>query len=151
MRTGFFLRAETLQKFGSYLDDLAEDVGPELAYSAYGGKSIQRQSHGEGFLGILENRLSSKGIYILDEPEAALAPSKQLRLLALLQQAENTGLMQIIIATHSPIIMSYPHADLIEISEGKIEHKNYKETEHFKLYARFLANPEKYHNIILSS
>lgn len=145
---GFFLRAETLQEFGSYLDRMAQDVGEEVAYNGYGDTSLKKRSHGEGFIGILENRLESNGIVLLDEPEAALSPRKQMQLLALLHRAENAGNTQIIIATHSPIIMSYPTAQLLEICEGQITETSFKETEHYRLYRRFLETPETYHRII---
>ena len=148
-RGGFFLRAETLQEFGAYLDEMADEYGDAIAYAGYGGKSLRKQSHGEGYLGILQSRLDTKGLVLLDEPEAALSPNKQMQLLALLGEAEKENKAQVIIATHSPIIMSYPNAQLFEIYEGGLEEKSYKETEHYRLYARFLADPEKYHQLIL--
>ena len=127
---------------------MAGEWGEGVAYAPYGGKSIHEQSHGEGFLNILESRLGTKGIYILDEPEAALSPAKQMALLSLIRQAEKRGDAQIIMATHSPIIMSYPYAQLFEISGGDIVEKKFKETSHYNLYSRFISNPEKYHEII---
>lgn len=145
---GFFLRAETLQEFGAYLDDMAKHHGEHVAYNGYGDKSLRDQSHGEGFIGILENRLDSRGLVLLDEPEAALSPARQIQLLALLRRAEAAKKTQIIIATHSPIIMSYPWAELLEIRDGDITHTHFKDTNHFRLYRRFLTDPEGYHKLI---
>lgn len=145
---GFFLRAETLQEFGSYLDQMAEDYGEAVAYNGYGDKSLSQQSHGEGFIGILENRLDTRGIVLLDEPEAALSPQRQIQLLALLRRAENAGNTQIIIATHSPILMSYPGAQLLEIRDGDIVETGFQDTGHFRLYRRFISDPESYHKLI---
>ncbi|MCP4924064.1 MAG: AAA family ATPase [bacterium] len=146
---GFFMRAESVYNFAAYLDEMAKANGP-IAYAPYGGESLNKKSHGEGFIGILQNRFSRKGIYILDEPESALSPMRQLSLLTLLNEAQSHGAAQIIIATHSPILMSFPHCRLLEIKNHQISETAYKDTEHFKLYARFMENPEKYHKIMLS-
>jgi predicted ATPase len=147
---GFFLRAETLQEFGGYLDQMAKETGDATAYGGYGDKSLRNQSHGEGFIGILENRLDSKGVVLLDEPEAALSPLKQMQLLGLLRRAEMAGRTQVIIATHSPVIMSYPNAQVFEIDDGSITEIGYKQTQHFRLYRRFISDPENYHRLIFS-
>lgn len=142
---GFFLRAESLQKFGDHLDGMAEEFGPEVVFGPYGGKSLNEQSHGEGFLSVLESRFAMEGLYILDEPEAALSPMRQLRLLALLDQVQRAGRVQIVMATHSPILMSYPHADLLEIKEGVVTPTEFRRTAHFNLMARFMADPDRFH------
>lgn len=141
---GFFMRADGLQKFGDSLDEMAEGDGP-AAYAAYGGKSLNAQSHGEGFLAVLENRFKREGVYILDEPEAALSPMRQLRLLTLLDQVEKAGNAQIIMATHSPILMSFPRADLLEIKDDALVPTEYRNTAHFRMMARFVSDPEEFH------
>ncbi|MGB1077080.1 MAG: AAA family ATPase [Bdellovibrionales bacterium] len=149
VRQGFFMRAESLYNFATHLDDLNRDE-PYNYYSAVGGKSLHERSHGEAFLSVLQDRFTYKGIYILDEPEAALSPSRQLSLLALLHEAYQQEKTQIIIATHSPILLSFPYAQICEVQNGKIVETPYKETAHYTLYKRFLDEPEKYHDILFN-
>jgi predicted ATPase len=111
-------------------------------YGAYGGKSLHHQSHGESFLALFQN-LPNKGIYILDEPEAALSPQRQLAFLAIINELEKTGNAQFIIATHSPILLSYPNAIVLNLDDN-LEEIDYEETTHFKLTKDFLNNPENY-------
>jgi predicted ATPase len=131
---GFFLRAESFFNFATYMD--------ELEGGAYGGKSLHHQSHGESFLALFQNFIN-KGIYILDEPEAALSPQRQLTFLAIINELEKSGNTQFIIATHSPILLSYPNATVLDL-DNNLQEINYKETEHFKLTKEFLNNPERY-------
>jgi predicted ATPase len=139
---GFFMRAESFFNFASYMDILAEENKDIDIYAAYGGKSLHHQSHGESFLALFQN-LSSKGIYILDEPEAALSPQRQLTFLAIINELEKSGNAQFIIATHSPILLSYPNATVLNL-DNNLEEIDYKETEHFKLTRSFLNNPDSY-------
>ncbi len=139
---GFFMRAESFFNFASYMDKLQEENKNIDVYGAYGGKSLHHQSHGESFLALFQN-LSTKGIYILDEPEAALSPQRQLTFLAIIHQLEKSGNAQFIIATHSPILLSYPNAIVLNL-DNKLEEISYKETEHFRLTKEFLINPESY-------
>jgi len=134
---GFFMRAETFFNFATYL----EDVGS--TFRSYGGKSLHEQSHGEAFLALFKNRFES-GLYILDEPEAALSPSRQLAFLAIIHDLEASGHAQFIIATHSPMILSYPGATILSLDEEKIIEVEYKETTHYKLTRDFLECPERY-------
>lgn len=139
--TGFFLRAESFFNFATYIDELAqEDPG---ILSAYGGKSLHRQSHGESFLSLFVNRFS-RGIYILDEPEAALSPSRQLSFLALIHRLETSDKAQFLIATHSPMILCYPGAVVFSLDGDSIREIDYRETEHYRLTKEFLENPERY-------
>ena len=131
------MRAETFFNFATQL----EDVGS--TFSAYGGKSPHEQSHGEAFLALFKNRFES-GLYILDEPEAALSPSRQLAFLAIIHDLEASGHAQFIIATHSPMILSYPGATILSLDEEKIIEVEYKETTHYKLTRDFLECPERY-------
>jgi predicted ATPase len=148
VKQGFFLRAESLFNFASYLEDISIEAG-DVAFAPYGGKSLHNQSHGEAFLSVLRNRLSAKRVYILDEPEAALSPMGQLQFMSILSDVLSQNKAQIILATHSPILLSYPNADILELADGKIVRRAYKDTQNFQLYARFLARPEKFHQELL--
>lgn len=141
-RTGFFLRAESFYNFATNIDDLDSEFsfGPPLIKS-YGGKSLHEQSHGESFFAVLQNKFKGKGIYILDEPEAALSPSRQMSMLSIIHDLVKEG-SQFIIATHSPIIMAYPHACIYQINEG-FETVDYEETEHYQVMRAFLNNTKK--------
>lgn len=141
---GFFLRAESFFNFASYIDKLAEENKGYDVYGAYGGKSLHHQSHGESFLSLFQN-LPNKGIYILDEPEAALSPQRQLTFLAIINELEKSGNAQFIIATHSPILLSYPNSIVLNL-DNNLQEIDCKETEHYKLTKNFLNNPESYFN-----
>lgn len=140
---GFFLRAESFFNFAGYLDEMSSHAGP-VVYDSYGGSSLNRQSHGEAFLSLFENQFDRKGIYILDEPEAALSPLRQIQLLAILHALEETGEAQVIMATHSPILMAYPNADLLYLEGDTIRNADYRETAHYRITRRFLENPDAY-------
>ncbi|BBB47143.1 AAA family ATPase [Pelolinea submarina] len=144
---GFFLRAESFFNFATYIDNLESDE-PGV-YDAYGGKSLHGQSHGEAFLALFENKFK-KGIYILDEPEAALSPKRQLSFLVLMHELEKTGKAQFIIATHSPIILSYPEAIIYSFDQERITKVIYEETEHYQITKDFLMNPGLYHKHLFS-
>ena len=107
---------------------------------------MHKQSHGEAFLSLFSNRLGDKGrcIYILDEPEAALSPARQLSFVSLLHQWHQSGNVQLIIATHSPILLAYPHAQIIHFSSDRLQPLNYEDTDHYKITKTFLNNPNKY-------
>lgn len=105
-------------------------------------KDLEAMSHGEGFLKFFTSRITAKGLYLIDEPEAALSPNRQLSLLSLIiEKVKSTG-AHFIIATHSPIMMSVPNAEVFYFQEGKISKVNYKETEHYQLTKAILDNPE---------
>lgn len=135
------MRAESFYNFASYVDELAAEAGSD-ALTPYGGRSLHAQSHGEAFLSLFGNRISGRGMYIMDEPEAALSPMRQLSLLTVLHDLEETEHAQIIIVTHSPIIMAYPRAQFVYLRDGRIEHCSYRDTEHYKITKRFLDAPE---------
>jgi predicted ATPase len=134
-KDGFFLRAESYFNVATQVDDLA-------AAHNYGGKSLHAQSHGESFFALFEKRFWGNGLYILDEPEAALSPTRQLSLLGRMHDlvAKNS---QFIIATHSPIIMAYPDAWIYQISSSGINRVAYEDTEHYQVTKAFLANPKR--------
>ena len=138
-RDGFFLRAEGIYNLATSVDDIAK-FDKEI-YNSYGGKSLHQQSHGESFMSIMQNRFVGKGLYVLDEPEAALSPSRQLAMLALVKRLVDEG-SQFIISTHSPILMAYPGSQLYELTETGMHESHYSETSHYKLTKYFLNNPE---------
>jgi predicted ATPase len=139
---GFFLRAETFFNFAQYLDEMAKEHPAQ--YEAYGGKSLNEQSHGEGFIALFTHRFGGKSLYILDEPEAALSPLRQFALLKIIHDLEQDNQAQFIIATHSPILMAYPGALIYQCDEDGFHKTNYEETEHYRLTKAFLDNPERF-------
>ena len=141
-RDGFFLRAESLYNVATNIDEMDSQpsFGPPLIAS-YGGVSLHEQSHGESFLAIVRNRFRGNGLYILDEPEAALSPMRTLTLMAEIDRLVKAN-SQIIIATHSPMLMAQPGAQVLELSEAGIRPVCYSETAHFRTVKYFLNNPE---------
>lgn len=142
-KDGFFLRAESFYNVASYVDalDRMPAAGPSLKGS-YGGKSLHEQSHGESFLSLIMHRFSGHGLYLLDEPEAALSPARQLALLTAVDRLVRLD-SQLIIATHSPILLAYPGAQIYVLSETGIAPTSYQETEHYQLTKQFLNSPAK--------
>lgn len=134
-KDGFFLRAESFYNVASNIDEIQ-------ATHNYGGISLHNQSHGESFLTLVQERFWGNGLYILDEPEAALSPMKLLTLMAEIDRLVKDN-SQFIIATHSPILMAFPNALIYEITEDGINKTNYKDTEHYQITRRFLENPER--------
>lgn len=133
-RDGYFLRAESFYNVASELENIADGV---LQY--YGDRSLHQQSHGESFLALMEHRLFGNGLYIFDEPEAALSPSRQMYLLCRMQQLVARG-SQFIISTHSPIVMSYPGADIYEITPDGLQLTQLEQTSHYMLMKRFVLD-----------
>ncbi len=142
---GYFLRAESMYNLASNIDELNEDDGELIRF--YGGKSLHAQSHGEAFVSLMMNRFGGKGLYILDEPEAALSPTRQMALISRINDLVKRQ-SQFIIATHSPIIMSYPNAQIFDIENG-YQIIDYKDTKHYAVTKEFLNNPEKMLKILL--
>lgn len=138
-KDGFFLRAESFYNAASYLDELQEEDSRTLL--CYGGASLHERSHGESFLALVQNRFSGDGLYILDEPEAALSPSRLLTLMGEMARLVEER-SQFIISTHSPILMAFPNARVYLLEEDGIRSVDYRETEHFCLTKRFLNDPE---------
>ena len=129
---------------GSGKSTLLEAIAAQCGFNPSGGKSLHRQSHGESFLSLFQNRLRSRGLFILDEPEAALSPNRQLAFLRILHDLDAAGQAQVIMATHSPILMACPGAQFLYIADGAIREVAYHETEHFKTMKSFLADPDRY-------
>ncbi|MCB2298181.1 AAA family ATPase [Clostridium tagluense] len=144
-KNGFFLRAESFYNLATNIDEL-ERVSPGLV-SSYGGQSLHKQSHGESFFAVFMNRFGSNGLYILDEPEAALSPSRQMSMLTRINELIKLG-SQFIIATHSPIIMAYPESTIYEIKE-KIEVVEYEETENYQIMKSFINNRSRMLDILM--
>lgn len=135
--SGFFLRAETFFNFASYLEAAGS------TYSSYGGESLHVKSHGEAFLALFENRFED-GLYLLDEPEAALSPQRQLALLRILHHLTAPRIAQFVIATHSPILLAFPGASVLSLDGGKVEQVDYRDTDHYRVTRDFLAAPERF-------
>ena len=140
-RDGFFLRAESFYNVASNIDQLERTPFCGGLLSSYGGKSLHKQSHGESFMSLVENRFGGDGIYILDEPEAALSPGKMLELMVHMNLLVKQN-SQFIISTHSPILMSYPGAEVYQLTQDGIKSVDYRETEHFQLTKQILNAPE---------
>ena len=135
----FFLRAETFYDLASHIDELGPD-----SIIHYGGKSLHQQSHGEAFLSLFNNRFGTNGIYLLDEPEAALSPLRQMALLKVIHDLESSGKAQFIIATHSPILMTYPRAQILIFDGARIDNVEYEDVEHYRITKHFLNNKDLY-------
>jgi predicted ATPase len=138
-KTGYFLRAESFFNVATEVDR----VGAE-ALQAHGGRSLHEQSHGESFLALVQNRFYPNGLYILDEPEAALSPQRQLSFLVSLDDLARRQNCQFIIATHSPIILAYPQATIYGLGPEGPTKVAYEDTEHYALTRDFLQNRDRY-------
>lgn len=141
-KDGFFLRAETFYNVASTIDDL-------LVAHAYGGKSLHQQSHGESFFSLITHRFGGKGLYILDEPEAALSAARQMAMLARIHDLVQDN-SQFIIATHSPILLAYPDADIYQIQDGLLTPTAYEDSEPYTSTRHFLNNHQAYIKRLLS-
>lgn len=141
-RDGFFLRAESYFNVATNIEELdREPSSDEKIIVSFGGRPLHEQSHGESFLALLENRLRGKGLYIFDEPEAALSPTRQMSMLVRMHDliaAES----QFIIATHSPILMAYPDAWIYQLGPQGLERVAYEDTEHYAITRNFLNRHE---------
>ena len=138
-KTKFFLRAESFYNFSSEVQRLVEEDNFHNLYKVYGG-NLHECSHGESFIQLVQNKFTDHGLYILDEPEAALSPQRQLSLLCLIDELAQNG-SQFIIATHSPILISYRNGQILDLNNEFAE-ITFKETEIYKLYKMYLDNPE---------
>lgn len=143
----FFLRAESFYNVASNIEELdREGMGPRIIDS-YGGRSLHAQSHGESFFSVILHKFKGRSLYILDEPEAALSPARQMAMISRIHELVNEN-SQFIIATHSPILMAYPDSIIYEIKDG-LKIVNYKETEHYLLMRDFINKPEKLLQILM--
>lgn len=144
---GFFLRAESFYNVASEIERL--DDHTNSLFQSYGGKSLHQQSHGESFITLALNRFRGNGLYILDEPEAALSSSRQLALLTIMNKLVESG-SQFIIATHSPMLLAYPEARIFEFGEKPIESIRYEQTESYKITSSFLQNTDRFLQVLFS-
>lgn len=142
-KDGFFLRAESFYNVATNIDEMdSEAVGAAPLIKSYGGISLHKQSHGESFMALALNRFGGDGLYILDEPEAALSPSRLLQLMYRMDELVKRN-SQFIISTHSPILIAFPGAEVFELTEDGISSLPYQETAHFQLAKQFMNAPER--------
>lgn len=142
-KDGYFLRAESFYNLATLMD--------ETGYLAsYGGKSLHQQSHGESFMAILVNKLRGNGLYIMDEPEAALSPARQMAAVSAIHQLVEDN-SQFIIATHSPILLAYPRSKIYQFSESGIYEVAYEDTEHYAVTKDFLSRYKQMMKILMKS
>jgi len=148
-RNGYFLRAESFYNVATEIEELDKEPGGTRIIESYGGVSLHGQSHGESFLALLMHRFSSSGFYILDEPEAALSPTRQMSALVRIHQLVQAG-AQFVISTHSPILMAYPKAWIYSLDEDGITRITYEETEHYQVTRDFLNNHQMMLDVLLA-
>jgi predicted ATPase len=134
---GWFFKAESFFSVARYLDEAAREGGGSAP-------DFLSWSHGEGFVRFFQERMSRQGIYFMDEPESALSPKRQLELLRILNQVQEQANSQVIMATHSPILMALPNARVLEVTRHGIKETDYRDTQHFKLYQSFTVDPEDF-------
>jgi predicted ATPase len=140
--TGAIFRAENFFHFAEFIDDVAMSDPGQLKY--YGGAVFNTLSHGQGILAYLGGRFRIPGLYFLDEPEAALSPASQVEFLRLLRGFEEEGHAQFIIATHSPILLAHPGAQIVSFDGPQLADVGYEETAHYRLYKDFLSDPDAF-------
>lgn len=148
-KDGFFMRAESFFNVATEIENLDRDGSGPRVIDSYGGRSLHEQSHGESFMALMMNRFRGSGLYILDEPEAALSPQRQLAALVRINDLVRAQ-SQFIIATHSPILMAYPGAWIYACGPNGIERVDYFDTEHYQVMRDFLANPKRMLDILLA-
>ena len=139
---GSYFSSETFKDFAKYLDEGAT-ANPEI-FKYFGGESLITQSHGQSLMSLFRSRYKIKGLYFLDEPETALSPKSQLELLRILNDMGKAGHAQFIIATHSPILLACPGADIYSFDQMPVKRIRYKETDHYKIYKDFMQNQDFY-------
>lgn len=147
-KDGYFLRSESFFNVATNIDELDIAPGGPKIIDSYGGVSLHEQSHGESFWALFMNRFSGNGLYILDEPEAALSPRRQMAMLVRMHELIQQN-SQFIVATHSPIIMAYPDAVIYEIDEKGMRKTKYTETENYNISRHFISNPKKMVDMLL--
>ncbi len=148
-RDGYFLRAESFFNVATEIERLDAEPGPGApVMPAYGARSLHEQSHGESFLALLTERFRGNGLYLLDEPEAALSPQRQLAVLSRIHDLVRAD-SQFLIATHSPILMAYPDAWIYRLGADGVQRIAYEDTEHFRVTRDFLADPQRMLRVLL--
>ncbi|MCM3706934.1 MULTISPECIES: AAA family ATPase [Cytobacillus] len=139
---GFFLRAESFYNVASNIEEMDREGGGPKVIDSFGGRSLHEQSHGEAFFSTFLHRFRGSGIYILDEPEAALSPLRQMSMLTRIHDLVGEH-SQFIIATHSPIIMAYPDAAIFELTDDGISEKKLEETNHYRIIKQFFDDKNR--------
>ncbi|MBN2040115.1 MAG: AAA family ATPase [Spirochaetes bacterium] len=139
---GSFFGSSVFQNFTRILDEWATLDPDQLNY--YGGKSLMTQSHGQSLMSFFRSRYTIKGLYLLDEPETALSPRTQLELLDIIMKSIRNTDAQFIIATHSPILLAFPDADIFSFDDKAIKKIKYEDTSHYKIFRDFMADTDKY-------
>jgi predicted ATPase len=139
---GSLFASQIFQDFARFLDEWAKADPGILAY--FGGNSLITQSHGESLISFFEARYKIKGLYLLDEPETALSPQSQIKLMRVLKKTSEDGQAQFIIASHSPILLAYPGATIYSLDRAPIQPIRYEETEYYRIYRDFLNNRQSY-------
>lgn len=147
-KDGFFLRAESFFNVATNIDALdGEAAFSPPVIDSYGGIPLHERSHGESFLSLVQNRFGGNGLYVLDEPEAALSPMRLLTLMYEMKRLIDKN-SQLIIATHSPILMAFPGAEVLQFSKDGIKKTDFRETEHYEITRRFLENPKRMMDVL---
>ena len=139
---GSFFSSQIFRNFAQLVDMWEADNPGQIEY--FGGKSLLNQSHGQSLMSFFKSRYKLKGLYLLDEPETALSPKRQLELLKLLQEMSGLGHAQFIIATHSPILLACPESVIYSFDHSPVKIIRYEDTEHYQVYKNFMENPDKY-------
>jgi len=139
---GSLFSSQIFQDFARFLDEWARADPGILEY--FGGSSLMTQSHGQSLIAFFASRYKIKGLYLLDEPETALSPHSQLRLMSLIRQMSQAGHAQFIIASHSPILLAYPDALILSLDKVPLRSVRYEDTAYYRVYKDFMNNPDKY-------
>ena len=139
---GCFFASQIFRHFSQLVDEWAAEDPGLLEY--FGGQSLMDQSHGQSLMSFFRSRFRIKGLYLLDEPETALSPKKQVELLEILKEMSSAGHAQFIVATHSPILLACPDAQIYSFDKSPVGTVEYEDTEHYKLYKDFMNNKEEY-------
>lgn len=149
-KDGFFLRAESFFNVATEIERLDEEGGGPPIINSYGGVSLHQQSHGESFFALMMHRFGGNALYVLDEPEAALSPQRQLAMIVRLHQLVQSH-SQFVIATHSPLLMAYPDACIYQIDDNGLQPIDYEQTEHYTVTKAFIMNPRRQLDRLLGS
>jgi predicted ATPase len=141
---GWFFRAESFFSVARYLDEAARDVPGAIP------PDFLSHSHGEGFMRFFEERCQKQGIFIFDEPESALSPARQMEFLKLMRRMEESTICQIVMATHSPVLMAYPGARLLRLTKYGLDPVTVEQTDHYKVMREFCADPSGFVEAVLA-
>lgn len=141
-KDSFFFRAESFYNVATNIEELDREIGGRKIIDSFGGKSLHEQSHGESFFAAFTERFQGKGLYILDEPEAALSPLRQMSMLRRIHDLVLEG-SQFIISTHSPLLMAYPDAKIMELTENGMKETSLEATNHYTIMKQFFDDKDR--------